>query len=625
MYRSALKAGFVFDDSMFFGQWCWQIEELNELFKVASTGACAYRPIRYLSLALDHALWARNPFGYHLTNLVIYAVTLYLVFFLFRKIVRHPLAALAGTLLWGLHPVHTDVVTYIAGRRDLLFTLFFLAAFLVWPFSRQGWVKSALRVLLSAGFFVLAFQSKEMAITLPAVLVLYMAFQPSFEAAAQGAEIPSPVRRLFTLVRQYALWLTVMFGLAFAFLLYRGLLHPATNPNRRYWGEELSIHIMTVLAAYSKHLELIFFPIRLYGDYSDFPLATSLADWRVWAGLAFVAAIWGGGIGLVKRCPYLSFGLLWFGITMLPVSQIIYHHELLAEHYLYLPMVGLVVPLARLVERSVSWPRWQWVISAATVAVLVLFSIRIEGRNQEFRDEEAFGQAIMHHVPDTVRGRLIVAHMYQKQRRFEEAAELFRWVLSRPEVQPRFRASALENLIKVYATTNELERAEQLIQAALRRDPNYALGLRVLGTIYARRGEVEQGLEYLERALEIAPHDVEGHLHYGMTLMLAHRLDEATEHIQFAAERWRQNPYAQLQWALLQFAKENSEEARRGFERVLELDPVNRSALEHLFLMARRANDNEWACEIFTRLQPLRPDLENVRTPCDSLQSEATP
>ena len=187
----------------------------------------------------------------------------------------------------------------------------------MWPRDWKLKRTAVFRVVGALVLYVLAFESKEMAITLPAIIMLEMLFAPSLAAARQGEDIPSPWSRTWPLVKRYYIAFLAIGALTVAGFIYRVFIHSVSSHPLR--GGDLYHHVLSIPSAYAKYLELTTFPLRLYGDYSDYPAASGIADFRVWIGLIVLAAVWGFGIRQARRQPYLSFGLLWFGITMIPV------------------------------------------------------------------------------------------------------------------------------------------------------------------------------------------------------------------------------------------------------------------------------------------------------------------
>ncbi len=601
VYRDALSADFVFDDHHFLSElWCWQIDDWSRLPEVPFTPGCRYRTLRYVSLAIDHLLWGRNPAGYHLTNLLLHAVAVGLVYGVLQRLVQHRGAAMLGALVWALHPVHTDVVTYVAGRRDLLFTVFYLAAFLTWPREYRG-----LRTLVRAGpallLFGLALLSKEMAVTLPAVLVLERLLAPTLEAARAGVPTrarPAPLRGLGRLLRRQVLPLGAVVAVAAVAVVYRGFLHPLTGGGERLFGGSLGSHVLTVLAAYGRYLELIVWPTRLYSDYSDFPVATTLADPRVLAGIATVAAVWIGGLVALRRAPFAAFGLLWFGGTMLPVSHIIPHHELLAEHYLYLPLIGLAVPLTRglslLFARGETTRVRRLTASAARVtlgALLFLCAQRVESRNLEFSTRLAFAKSVLREVPEALRGHLELAQAQREAGYLKGALDSFLWVSRRAPPGTRHFTEVQHNIIAASLGTGDLGRAEAHALRLTEVTPRDAYGPRMLGVLRAQEGRLEEAVALQEQALVLDPENVEGRLHLGVTLLRMNRPEEAAPHVAFAIERWPTSAYAWLQWAGVAEQRGESAVAAERYERALALEPGNGVALRQLDALLRATGE----------------------------------
>jgi protein O-mannosyl-transferase len=89
----------------------------------------SYRPLRDITYAIDFAVWGQNRYGFHLTNILIHAANVLVVFTLVRRLTKDLISATLASLIFAVHPIQTDAVTYISGRRDVLFTLFYLSAF----------------------------------------------------------------------------------------------------------------------------------------------------------------------------------------------------------------------------------------------------------------------------------------------------------------------------------------------------------------------------------------------------------------------------------------------------------------------------------------------------------------
>ena len=302
-YRGALDATFVFDDFLFWRYTCWQVDGFLEIRNVVQ-GACEYRPVRYLSLAVDYQLFGDEAAGYHLTNILLHGVATGLVFVAAQRLLKHRLAASLAVLIWALHPVHTDVVTYIAGRRDVVCAIFFLLAYNTWPREFKRPLVAAVRANLAVGFFFIALSSKEMAATLPVVLLLSAG---TLEQRGRLQELWRSTSRA-TKIFGVALPSVISLALSVGWVLHRGIFNSFTDS--KLWGGDLWHHFLTVAAAYFEYLKLVFAPLWLHGDYSGFQVPSGLGDSRVLIGLLFLLVVWIGWLRNLSRRPFLAFGLL---------------------------------------------------------------------------------------------------------------------------------------------------------------------------------------------------------------------------------------------------------------------------------------------------------------------------
>jgi len=158
-----------------------------------------YRPLTNLSYLLDKYLWGEQAFGFHLTNLLLHLGNTLLVFRLTLEVVRIPLAAWAGALLFAVHPIHTESVDMILGRTDLLATLFYLITFLLFRhyLGSRGTPKAPYLYTASLVSFFLALLSKEMAVTLLLIILLDSPL-PSGPTWLRSWPSPSRPRRVWS-------------------------------------------------------------------------------------------------------------------------------------------------------------------------------------------------------------------------------------------------------------------------------------------------------------------------------------------------------------------------------------------------------------------------------------------
>ena len=616
-FQSALNAGLAFDDLIFWRDTsCWRVDTWGEVLSLPSIDACSYRPVRYMSLAVDYRIWGREIYGYHLTNLLLHGLTTFLVYNLIRRVIRDPRAAAIGTVLWAIHPVHTDTVTYMSGRRDLLVTLFYVAALLAAPQPSQSIARKWLGGLVAALCFLLGMFSKEMAATVPATLLLMVALTPMMTAASEGITFPSPWRPILFAIYRFFIPIVIVTGASVIFVLWAVKVGHVTQISQNIRGNSLHTHVATVMAAYGRYVELIVYPARLIGDYSAFPNAAGFSDPRALAGLAFVGLIWLGGLLAVSRAPIVAFGLLFFGVTMLPVSHIIPHHELLAEHYLYLPLIGLALIVARGLELAfAATPRRALV--ALTIAALVAggYGARVQARNKEFADPVAFAARVLEAFPTSQRARLQLALEYRNRNQIEAAVRVLGQVLSLAKPGEDNFYVAHMNLANSYALLKKFDLAEEHLRQILKPFPNHPEALRVLALIRVEQGRGEEVVEILKHLCTVPRLGAQVPLDTAITLIRLGRYAEAETYAEQALSRDAENTYALFQSGIIAMRLGNLPKAKARFERVLFFNPTDAVAMIRLAYVEGKMGQPQVANALAQEALRLRPELAQKNHP----------
>lgn len=532
-YYNALSGSFVFDDYLIVVSNPVLPKVIAKPWLAIFPGALGYRPFRTLSYVLDFQLGGMNPWIFHFNNLLYHWITACLVFFVSLRIVRDLRfrsssnddelipgwcwqAALCTTLLWALHPVQTDAVTYISGRRDLLSTLFFLVGFLAFLIVRMDGkgMRTGRRVLVIAiAFFayMLGMASKEMAVTLPLVMFAYDFIREAILSELSGHSQIGFLERIANVVRKYrALYLPLFLGAA-AFTWY-AVFEVRPSKGWGWYGGSAVNNFLTVARIWVYYLSLLVYPHTLVADYTGlFPISQSMFEGRVLAALGFLSM--GGVLMFVAlRRDYLVFAFagLWFAITLLPVSHIIPHHELMAEHYLYLPSVGFCLVLGYGFSRLLNWLwSWEW-RSLATIGcgvgyclllcVLVLYGARTVERNIDWRDEVTFYSRLVADNPFSARARLGLGYIYDRSGMPRAAITQYHVGLKLSPSDPRLYI----NLGATYQKLRMLQEAEQAYATALKIVPNDMRVQSNLGFLYTELGQFDKARAALERAEKLS-------------------------------------------------------------------------------------------------------------------------
>lgn len=458
-YANSLGNDFVFDDQYLVLIYS-RPRSLSHLLEMLID---SYRPVRNLSYILDFAVWGANPFGFHLTNVLIHAANTLLVLFLVRRLTVGSITAVLAALVFAVHPIQTDAVTYISGRRDVLFTLFYLAAFHSYLTYRTG--KSRISFALFLVLWALGLMSKEMAVTLPLVVFLWNFCEFWAEEAGSWTKRSfGAARKAFNRDR----WLYIALAVAAAaftwyMLFVRQASGRAGTEGLHYWGDSLFATALTVIRVHAWYLKQLIYPTPIAQYFGAFPVSASLFDWRALASLAVVGSTIVAGFALLKRNRLMAFAILSYFAVLLPVSQIIPHHELLADHYLYLPMmsfglfVGLVVK-----EFAIRAGQARQIAYGAVSLFIVALAVMTIIRNRDWKDELSVWQANYEAVPESPRASYNLGSLNMRRDPRRAETLLKQSLASDPSFEPAYLS-----LARLYVTEKRTVEAEELIEQGI--------------------------------------------------------------------------------------------------------------------------------------------------------------
>jgi protein O-mannosyl-transferase len=470
-YANALQNGFVFDDN---GH-VLRDKSFRSLSNLPRLLVASYRPLRDISYALDFALWGEGAFGFHLTSVLIHIGNTLLVFALVRRFTREVLPPTLAALIFAIHPVQVDAVAYISGRRDVLFSFFYLVSFHCYltyrklvsngRLQRYSLLRAGLFLGLFLGCWTLSLMSKEMAASLPLLIFVW-----SF-CDVWGAKNRSWVRRFLSAVKQALSrdkWLYIVLLPAVpAYVWYQVFLKGASQRARLsgfdWWGGTFYTNFLTSIRVHAWYLKQLVFPTPIVQYSGAFDVATTLFEWRVIVSISVVGATLIGGFVLLDKDKLMAFAVLSFFVLLLPVSQIIPHHELLADHYLYLPLMSFGL-LAALVVRKVAFKgeMIKRVAYGTAAAVVIVFAVMTVLRNAVYKDDLTLWKTNYQEVPNSVRAISSLAGQYATSNP-AKGAELYRQCIT---LDPTY-APAYVSLAVLYQRKDRAREVEELVEQGL--------------------------------------------------------------------------------------------------------------------------------------------------------------
>jgi Tfp pilus assembly protein PilF len=551
-YSNTLENSFVFDDYLviadnnFIKSWhnLPRIFSKNYLTSSEDTyllgkqdvgsGESTYRPVVTTTYFIDYCLWGLKPFGYHLTNLLLHIVNALLLFYFVSLITKNHMIALLAGLLFALHPVNTEAVYVISFRKDLLAFLFFISSLIIYiRLDDYRGKKKPIAYCLSIILFCLALFSKEMAVTLPAVLMLYDYF---FNKKRGLQEI------LANLKFRYSGY--ILIGLCYLFISQ--FLIGSKYPHLEYPGGSFYTNILTMSVAIAEYIKWIFIPLNLHFILPDPSAVYYSLNTTVILSILLVVLFLFVAFKSRKTAKESSFSILWFYITLVPVSNIFALVSPAALRYLYIPIAGLCLLEAWLLTKifTLSLP-WlgRKVLGAfgffVISVILISYSMITMNIGSIWKDNISMWSDMVKWYPKNITALSSLGKAYEKIGADKKAIGLFKNALySNPNnawthnalgscygnigqhnaaiaeytkavsLNPDY-ADAYNNLCDEYISVGKNSQAIESCKKATELNPRMAVAYYNIANAYANSGKKEDALKANQKAIGINPNYME--------------------------------------------------------------------------------------------------------------------
>lgn len=571
-YADGLRGPFVFDDPSSIAnnpsiRHLWPLTAV--LFPPGAGQTVSGRPILNLSLALNYAFGGLNPWGYHLLNVAIHAAACLALFGVLRRTLPRFAGrdangvALAAALLWGVHPLQTESVTYAVQRAESLMGLFYLLTLYgfirgaqtgsgggangrplggrAWPWFALSWIAC----LLGVG-------TKEVIVSAPVMVFLY---DRTFVA---GSFREAWRRRRGPHLALASTWLALAALVASAHGRGGTAGFSTWMPARLYWLMEPPALI--------KYLGLAAWPHPLVFDYGLerrwvlHPAA--LVPYA--AALALLAA--GTAWALWRNRPLGYLGTWYFAI-LAPTSLVPGTRQSVADHRVYLALVPLAL-LAAYGGFRLCRDRRR-VYAAAVAAAALAFGILTWRRNQVYADELTLWRATAGQAPDNYHAWDALGTALGARNRLEAAAAAYRRAI---EVFPG-DGEARSNLAWIWLLEGRSADAVAGARQALRDDPEDPAAVLMAANVLARSGHLAEAAPRFADAVRLDPDNAQAEIDWGNALLLAGDPAGAAPHFAQAA---RLHPDSARTWNNLGSALDESGRTRDAvapYEEAVRLDP----------------------------------------------------
>jgi tetratricopeptide (TPR) repeat protein len=618
LYANSISGKFIWDDNMLVKNNA-HIKNLSNIPRMfaedmgegAGERTGFYRPIQVASYALDYSIWGLDETGYHVTNILLHISVALCIFWLVNILFSDKLVAFLASLFFIIQPVHAEAVSYISGRADLLAGLFILLSLIYYIKNARD--DSAYSYILTISLYMLALLSKEISLMLPLLLILcHIIFKERLR-----------IKTSLSVLSLSIIYIILRFGVLKVALVAAGQ------------ETTLSQRIPGVFAALASYLRLIILPFNLHMDYGvkifnwlD-PIVVLGASFFLLA-IALVVKSW-------KSDKLLVFSLFWFILWLSPQSNIYPLTAYMAEHWLYLPSIGLLLILARYLAylyrgSSLKYPGF-FIISG----IVIFYSALTINQNNYWNEPISFYERTLRFAPYSTGVYNNLGVSYNSIGDRERAVELFKKAI---DLDPE-RESAYFNLGNVYKEISEDRKAIDAYKKAIEIRPDYAMAYNNMGFVYGLMGEDEEAVESFRKAIEISPNRAHAYHNLANTYRKIGDLDEAINQyqrtIEIDAERTgayrslieiyqeekkydkavlicerliridRTDPKLYNNLGSLYGAAGRYRDAIAVYERAIALDPVYVKAYNNLGVMYAKIGSHQKALDILDKALMLDP------------------
>ncbi len=566
------------------------------------------RYISFLTFALNYRLHGLDVTGYHIVNLLIHIINALLVYVLVLLSFKTPFLdkssikdyavhiAVFSALLFACHPVQTQAVTYIWQRVTSLATMFYVLSLvsyarwrLLMPEAGPD-IKSFLNdralfyYLATITSAVLAMESKETAFTLPVIIVLYeiIFFKCRFKRVVAYLV---PILLTMSVIPLNLMGQKKSAGDLIGFISESTMIETTMNRFE---------YLFTQFRVIITYIRLIFLPVNQNLDY-DYPVFHSLFDSEVFLSFLFILAILSIGVFLFKRFRHssaytrlISFGIFWFFIALSVESSLISLRDVIYEHRVYLPSIGLFIMISTLVfavavKLKVKWKN----VDRSLVAVLSVIVILLTGttymRNLVWKDSITLWEDVVSKSPQKERGHNNLGFAYHLKGSHYKAVKHLKTAV---KLAPDYTLAHV-NLGTSYYSQGLFDNAIEHYQAAVKLKPDWAKAYSNLGAAYFAKGMTDEAIKYLETAIKLEP-EAMAHNNLGTAYYSRGLTDKALEQFRIAVRLNPDRADAHFRLGSVYFKKGELRKAREAFEKGLNINPIDTEARRFLYLINKR-------------------------------------
>ena len=575
-----------------------------------TTHAANWHPLSWLSHMLDVELYGLNPKGHHLTNVFFHLLNTLLLFLVLQRMTGAVWRSSFVAALFAFHPLHVESVAWVAERKDVLSTLFWMLT--LWAYVRYVERPKPVRYLLTLLAFILGLMAKPMLVTLPFVLLL-LDYWPL--GRIKSLQLTKSERAVSTRPSKSNSQILRLLGEKLPFFLLAVVSSAVTVFVQKSGGAlanleiyPIKIRLANALISYVSYIWKMILPHHLVIFYLHPREAVSMLQAAgaciLLAGIT-VLLIWTG-----RRYRYLAVGWLWYLGTLLPVIGLVQvGSQAMADRYTYVPLVGLFIIITWGVPDLLA--RWHYrriAIAFATSLLLPFLMVSTWTQLSHWHDSKTLWEYALAVAPNKYYAYDNLGEIASDDGNLDDAIAYYAKAF---EINPHYEP-AISNMGSIFYKQGKYDEAIKCFYQALKIDPDNAVVHSNLGEAFSRQGNFDKAIFHFTETVTSDPKNSKAHNHLGTIFARQGKLDQAISHF---AEAIKINPdYAEAQDNLgaLLVQQGTFDEAIAHLSRALTINPDYAAAHNNMGDVLARQGEFDEAISHYSQALRINPDYADA-------------
>jgi tetratricopeptide (TPR) repeat protein len=446
-------------------------------------------PLAMISHMLDWSLFGANASGHHIVSLLWHIGAVIFLFLFFQKTTNNIWSAAFAAAFFALHPLRVESVAWASERKDVLSMFFGMAA--LWAYAFYAEKQKIFRYFLCLILFTLSLLAKSMLITLPFVFLL-LDYWPL-------GRWPKEITATKNLFFNRLMWekipfilLTIISSIITFWVQYEA--------NSVY--PSFPVRIFNAIVAYAAYLGKTFWPVGLTLNYFNYFFIYSFPVWQIIGSFFILIGITAAVIYFFKKKPFLFVGWFWYLGTLIPVIGLVPTSALIADHYTYLPSIGIAVMLAwgipSLIKSEILRKKILFQSAVVVLSVLVVLTWQQCGY---WKNSVEFWNFTVKVTKDNVTAYSRLGHAYANLGQYQQAMQNFNKIIRlKPDDHTAYNGRGI-----IYSLYGQYQLAIENYNEAIRLQPIYVPAYYNRGMIYNNLGQYQLAIEDFNNTIRLSP------------------------------------------------------------------------------------------------------------------------